>query len=402
MIVPRTVVTEQLSLILGAPVALTDAQVERFWAAFSREEELTAPKDKHGNVPPESLPPQCQGQQDPLPLHAEIQALATRFPAMLPRWPSGCRFAACLSHDVDRIVKLPWRERWRQLATLRQSASLKQQVRWACAAAVYAGGALTGQSDLAVYDPWMNEEARHGFHSTFFVLPEQLAAPTTHDHYYHYADPVRFRDYRMSFTEATRLAHEEGWEIGLHGSYASAFDTQIFRQDKAQVEEMLSAPIRSTRQHYLRFDVGITPHIQAQAGIQTDTTLGYSTTIGCRAGLAFPYFWPHEPELLEVPLIIQDVGLAALYGGDLARVESIEHGKALIRAIADAGGVVTLSWHTHPESNGAMACYRALLNTVAELGGWGCSVTELNDWWRSRRRQLAAITKKSRGTSSRS
>ena len=31
-----------------------------------------------------------------------------------------------------------------------------------------------------------------------------------------------------------------------------------------------------------------------------------------------------------------------------------------------------------------MEAYRALLATVAEEGGWGCSLGELDGWWRER------------------
>lgn len=382
---PRAFVTEQVSLMLGAPVALTDAQIERFWAAMSREEEYGAPKDQHGNFTPERAELTHIGLLENPPLHTELRTLEHRQSHVPARWPHGARFACCLSHDVDRIVKLPWRERWRQMVTLWPTAPLRQRLRWALATGVYAAGALAGQSDIAVYDAWMAVEAQHGFHSTFFVLPERLTAPTTHDHFYRYTDQVRFHGRRLSFAEATRRVQVAGWEIGLHGSYASAFDGRIFAAEKAQLETMLMAPIRSTRQHYLRFDPQTTPGIQARAGIQVDSSLGFSTAIGCRAGLAFPYFWPHEPKLLEVPLIIQDVGLAYLHGGNIAQAAAIAQAQTLIRHIADVGGAVTLSWHTHPEAGGALECYSTLLDTVTELGGWGCSLGELNDWWRTRR-----------------
>lgn len=381
----RSYVSEQLALILGVPVAPSEEQVDSFWQAFSLQQEESALKDHHGNTLPKADP----ALEQP-PLHAEVLAWQ-RTSAKAPlRWPHGSRFAACLTHDVDRIVKLPWRERWRQMTTLWGKSPSRQQFRWAAASVLYAGCALCGQSDLSVYDPWMTLEKQHGFHSTFFVLPAYPMAPTTYDHYYRYGDHVRFLGHRMTFTAATRKVREAGWEIGLHGSYMSAVNATFFRKEKAQVEEMLAAPITSTRQHFLRFNMHATPGIQAQAGIQTDSTVGYSSTIGCRAGLAFPYFWPMEPELLEVPLLIQDVGLAAQHGGDIAQRAAIAHAQTLIRHVADMGGVVCLSWHTHPEASGAAECYRALLETVAELGGWGCSLGELNDWWRARRQQLRA------------
>jgi hypothetical protein len=231
----------------------------------------------------------------------------------------------------------------------------------------------------------VEEEKRFGFHSTFFVLPEHLVQPTYFDHYYRYSDPVVFRGKRISFAHASRQLRSLGWEIGVHGSYAGAYDAAIFATEKEQVEQMIDGPVLSARQHFLRFAAESTPAVQAASGIQADSTLGFSTTIGCRAGLAFPYFWPGQDELLEVPLIIQDVGLLRVHGEHVDLPAAIARARALITCIADVGGVVTLSWHTHPESPSAHACYRALLETIAELGGWGCSLGEMNAWWRQRR-----------------
>ncbi|MHB9131101.1 MAG: polysaccharide deacetylase family protein [Armatimonadota bacterium] len=385
MISPREYVTDQVSTILGVPVILNEGQVSRFWSLLTREEERRSKRDVHGNFKAEeSILGRLRLLEYP-PLHQDIVSLVRHLGPLPPRWPKGHRFAACLTHDVDRIVKLPWRERWRQFACLWKKASPWQCLRWIGGSATYALGACAGKSDLATFDFWLDEEKRWGFHSTFFVLPESLAQPTTHDHFYYYHDTVVFRGQRMPFTEAIRQVRASGWEIGLHGSYASADDAEILQADKQQVERILGEPVQSTRQHYLRFDADVTPRIQAAAGIRVDSTLGYSTTIGCRSGLAFPYYWPLEQELLEVPLSIQDVGL--LRGRH--RTQTLDavtaRARALITHIADIGGVVTLSWHTHPESPDAHQCYRALLQTIADLGGWGCSMSELADWWQLRR-----------------
>lgn len=384
MVTPRAYVLEQLALITGGPVSLTDDQVACFWDAFTRQEEREAEKDAYGNFAPESSYLSRQGVLETPPLHKEIAALQPATPVLSARWPRGHRFAACLTHDVDRIVQLPWRERARQIARFHRQTSARQMARWLAATSVYAAADLCGRSDRATFDFWMQEEAKHGFHSTFFVLPEDPIAPTFYDHYYRYTDPIRYEGRSMAFAEGARLAQAVGWEIGLHGSFASAFQQEIFAAEKRGLETMLDAPVATTRQHFLRFAIETTPAVQARSGIEADSTLGYSATIGCRAGLAFPFFFA-EHDVLEVPLVIQDVGLLRTHGEAPDLTAAIARAQALIRKVAAAGGVVTLSWHTHPESPGACACYQALLATVAALGGWGCSLGELNTWWRARR-----------------
>ena len=382
---PRAYAAEQLAIILGAPVALTDAQADRCWAMLTREEERRAPTDRHGNYPhTRSVLARLDLLEQP-PLHDDIAALGGGM--IPPRWPNGHRFAACLTHDVDRIVRCPWRERLRQYRTLSDRATRQQAFRWHAAAIAYGLRALVGCSDTAPYDFYLEEEGKRGFHSTFFVLPERLQHPTVYDHFYRYSDHVRLLGARMTFAKASQQAHALGWEIGLHGSYASAYDARILSAEKADLEAMLGQPVTAVRQHFLRFNAEITPRVQADVGFTVDATLGYSRTIGCRAGLAFPYCWP-EQDLLEIPLIIQDVGLLrnSEHRGDLC--QAIARVKALITRIAQIGGMVTLSWHTHPDSPGAHACYRALLDLISNLGGWGCTAGELNAWWRQRRAAL--------------
>ena len=285
---------------------------------------------------------------------------------------------------MDRIVSLPWRERFRQAVAAGGQAGVGQRARWLTASALWAARTRLGAGDRAPFDSWMAEEARFGFHSTFFVLPERLGSPTVHDHFYRYGDRVLHAGRERPLREAMRAAYETGWEIGLHGSYASAYDANLLAGERAQVAGALGADVTSTRQHYLRFAAERTPQMQEAAGLTTDSTLGYSSTIGLRAGTSLPFFWAGAPGVLEVPLAIQDVGLLRIHGRNVDVSAAIERSRALIRRIAECGGVATLSWHTHAESRGALESYRALLETIAELGGWGCSAGELGQWWRER------------------
>lgn len=401
---PRTYIAEQLSIIVGAQVDVTDVLVDRFWEMLSRGEESHGPFDRHGNYEHTDSKLAHLDLLEQPPLHDEIAALTARVDGALPRWPNGHRFAACLTHDVDRIVTCPWRERLRQCGVMRGHTSPLQLTRWYGGSLLYGLRAMTGGNNVKPYDFWLEEEGRHGFHSTFFVLPEALEQPTVYDQFYRYNDMIELDGRRMTFGEASREMVKRGWEIGLHGSYTSAYDAAILSTEKAQLEIMLEQPVTAVRQHYLRFHIETTPQVQSRAGFQVDSTLGYSQTIGCRTGMAFPFFWPGL-DLLQVPLIIQDVGLLRNQYGGLLRnqhegllrsngrhsntlQQAMARAEVLIRRIAEAGGVVTLSWHTHPDSPGAYPCYRALLDLVSDLNGWGCSLGELNAWWRQRRAAL--------------
>jgi hypothetical protein len=391
----RAYVTEQFSTIAGKPVTPTDTLVAQCWTLLSRQEEYAAPRDAHGNFVLEESVLGRLGMLEAPPLNADVLALAGA-PAVAC-WPHPYRFAACLTHDVDEVVAHPWRERLRRVGDRRIPASLVQRGRWALGAVAHFCRQPGRRSETAPFDGWMAEEARHGFHSTFFVMPEMYAHPTPYDHYHCYADPVSHLGTRMTYAESARHTRLAGWEIGLHGSYASAHDGALLRAEKAGLEAMLGAPVESGRQHYLRFAIEVTPHAWAQAGIRADATMGCICSIGYRTGLAFPYFWPGDGDILEVPLSLHDISLFRLQksrqradqlGAYADPAAQLARAQALIKRVAAMGGVVTLSWHTHPDYPHAMAHYRALLQTVADLGGWGCTLGELNTWWRARREMV--------------
>jgi peptidoglycan/xylan/chitin deacetylase (PgdA/CDA1 family) len=372
-------VEQQVAAIAGRRVHVPDDLAGRLYRALTRAEEVGALCDAHGNFPPTaSLLADCLTAPS---LHDDLAALCAD--GATARWPNGHRFAACLSHDVDRIVRRPWRERWREASVLRHVASPRLRARWMLSGVAHAlGDVFAGRDDHDPYGRYLAEEDRYGFHSTFFVLPEAPRLPTVHDHYYRYGDRVRDRGRRTSFAEATGRVATLGWEIGLHGSYASQAGPALLRGERRQVATIAGQPVTSVRQHYLRMDAARTPDMWARAGLRADSTLGYSSAIGCRAGVAFPYLWPNG--VFEAPLIIQDVALLRGIRDADARETALERAAALVRHIADTGGLLTLSWHTHPESPGAYEAYADLLRLVSDLGGWGCSLRDLETWWRAR------------------
>lgn len=390
----RAYASEQVAVILGHPVILTDAQVTRIWALLTREEELNAPHDIHGNFTVEtSSLAQAQQLEHP-PLHDDLLALGAETP--IGCWPKPYRFAACLTHDVDVVVRRPWRERWRRTFDPRITTSFMQRCRWGVGALYFRLLQMHKRGETSPYEIMMCEEARHDFHSTFFVMPEWYRYPTPYDHFHRYQDPVRHFGAPVTFKEASRQTHAMGWEIGLHGSYASAYDSDTYNAEKQQLEEMLGAPVESGRQHYLRFNIEVTPQVWAQSGIRADSTMGGISAIGYRSGLAFPYFWHDAGDVLEVPLCLHDVSLfhsASQYDNG---EESLERTKALIERVAKIGGLVTLSWHTHSDIPDTVMKYRSLLELIANLGGWGCTLRELNAWWRQRREGVRRLVRAAR------
>lgn len=100
--------------------------------------------------------------------------------------------------------------------------------------------------------------------------------------------------------------------IGAHPSYASFKDASMMKDEIKAISKSSGLVISSSRQHYLRFEVPDTWRCLSEAGIKTDSTLGYAAEPGFRCGTSkpFPVFDIHERKelpLIERPLLIMDV-----------------------------------------------------------------------------------------------
>lgn len=67
----------------------------------------------------------------------------------------------------------------------------------------------------------------------------------------------------------------------------------------------------SIRQHYLHYDIRVTPAVHAEAGFKYDSTLGFNDNVGFRFGTCYPWYLydlkeKKEVSVIEIPLIVQD------------------------------------------------------------------------------------------------
>jgi len=323
-----------------------------------------------------------------------------------PAWPEGRPFAVCLSHDVDfvtqnptlaRSVRTAWRDGTAMLANLRDRSAMGAASR-SLLVSSFQIATLRGLRPRRerTYDEWLKAEDRHGFRSTFFYFPERVSHRHVYDCHYGYDDPVRFDGRGMRVREMLAAMRDGGWEIGLHGSYHSALEPGLLAEQRRQIEEISHSPVVSTRQHWLHYDVRVTPGLQHAAGLLADSTQGFNRNVGFRAGTAFPYTcWDHgsgQPlPLLEVPQHVMDGGLftanALAYNRDLA----VSHCVQLMEEVEAVGGCLTLSWHPNVIENAMYwSVYQDVLAEAARRRAWGCSVKQLHEWWTSRSLRLAS------------
>ena len=341
----------------------TDDDVAAGFFHLARVEERNGPRDEHGRFRAEwsSLDP----------LDPPLERLRRTF---------GLKddgFAIALTHDVDT----PWR--WTRIGVRGAAARLKHNVLQARAApALREATALAAAPvhRLRGTDPnWrfrqiVTQERDAGARgSTFFVL-------AGHNDPHDGSAPERYDELRPRLISTLR---EAGAEIGLHGSYTAADDSDRLAQEKATLEQ-LAGPVAGHRYHYLRGD----PHRNiARLPFRYDTTLGFPDAVGFRAGIARPFHpWDFErdahADILELPLAAMDATLAEERYLGLSATRAEPQLTALLDWAAENGGAFAVLWHPDRfdplTSGGWDRLYSKVLDGVRERGGVCMSAGELS------------------------
>jgi peptidoglycan/xylan/chitin deacetylase (PgdA/CDA1 family) len=322
-----------------------------------------------------------------------------------PPWPDGCDFALCLTHDVDAIsdettLVQKLREAKKQLF---QAVDVGQ--RGLLARATNAAGPMARSvfrkshghpSTERTIEKILGIEKRFGVTSSFFFVAYPLRKYSQYDCLYALHDPCTFLNRNMPVSEMMREMVREGFDIGLHGSYYSATDAAMLKEQKVMIEDAVGTKIFTARQHWLNWDASATPRVQTAAGLLADSTLGFNRNVGFRAGVSLPYYSFDllngvTVPVLEVPLIIHDGPLTAsdALEYDIGLAKDVT--KRLIDRVIATRGCVTVSFHPHSFLDGLYEeLYTWLVEYCLERNGWVVSLKAVCEWWRKRERVLEA------------
>jgi len=186
-----------------------------------------------------------------------------------------------------------------------------------------------------------------------------------------------------------REIDRRGWEVGLHPSWYTFDNIDEMKRQKATLESVLGHDIVSVRQHYLHYDIRVTPRVQAEAGFLYDSTLGFNDNIGFRFGTSYPwklYDLKSEVDLriTEIPLIIQDGGLLNTDKGmRLDEETAFNYVVQVAGAVERVGGVLTLLWHPNAiVKDSWWNLYLKTLDHLKSKNAWFGSVREVGrQWW---------------------
>jgi len=190
----------------------------------------------------------------------------------------------------------------------------------------------------------------------------KFSGPTSHDSGYDLRAPV-FKRYLTAIEDA-------GHEAGIHPGYFTMGDEPALSEEIRRFREIFGRSPHGGRQHYLRW----TPKSWGEwerAGLRYDSSVGWPTLPGFRAGTAVPYHpWNFEADapyrLVEVPLVFMDT--SAFDDLHLSGSEAISVAAEFIEKCRTVGGVFTTLWHNCRviDSEHSFA-FRGTANLIREL-----------------------------------
>jgi len=329
---------------------------------------------------------------------AERRAEAAQHAELVPLWPEAQPFAICLTHDVDFVSAESTPAQ--VVRSLRAAASGTGPLRFVRPAVRLARAAVHGvrrtPSALDALQRCVDLEREYGVTGSYFftVFPDEHVDRV--DCLYLPGDRCRFDGRSTTVGQVMRTLLAEGFDVGLHGSYHSALVPGMLARQKAVLEQALGSAIRTTRQHFLHWDVRMTPALQEQAGLAADSTLGFNRNVGYRAGTSLPFRHfdleqGRELRLLQVPMILHDGPLFRPDGLELDVETAVDVSLQLVREAEETGGLVTLLFHPNSLARDDFrAVYRAVLDRARERGAWIASLRDVVGWWDEREARLSA------------
>ena len=148
------------------------------------------------------------------------------------------------------------------------------------------------------------------------------------------------------------LIVERGHEIGLHPSYNTYNNPAQLKIEcdnlvNALNEQDIKVDGLKSRQHYLRWSSSFTPKYLDDSGISEDSTLGYSSNAGFRAGTSIKFqMFDHENKktlkIQESPLLVMESTVIAKTGYSELSLSEIVN---LSNRSKIMSGDFTLLWH---------------------------------------------------------
>lgn len=273
-------------------------------------------------------------------------------------YPENRNFALCLTHDID-IISMPISSfilNVGKSVKRKEIDEIRKHMR-----------ILSNLDNLYSNFKYIMElEEKYDGKSTFYFMASE--------------DTYKLSDISDSIQEII----ENGWEIGLHGSYNAYNNLNLIKKEKKLLEDVVNREVIGYRNHRLRFSVPNTWELLHRAHLKYDSTFGYADRVGFRNGMCHP-FRPFNLDtnrqipIVELPLIIMDGTLC-----DYMRIDkniSWKVIKNLIDIVEKYNGVITILWHNTSMSGDLLYLYKCILDYCYKKNAWITNAYEIYEWF---------------------
>lgn len=327
-----------------------NVKYDLFWNAFvflSRKEEFDAANKGHFIHSYATKHPRKGDQGFSVPivnlLFNKLESLITKhFPNL--EFGSKSNPVIELSHDLDYIKKT-WQLKAKQTVfnsynTLKSILTPKHFGSNFTKTVQF----LFSGSEYWFFDYWHDLESSHSLTSTFYIYSKsgkKNIKASLIDPSYDIAKNRKLQD------ELKQLM-EKGHKIGIHGSYYSFVNMDLFEMEKINLEKSIGTEIKCGRQHWLRYNEILTPPIHDRF-LEFDSTIGWNDQMGFRSGILSAYRpYDHinnQPfGYFIIPQIIMDSHIFDYAG--TGHLKQVDKGKRLLSMLNDFKSPhVSISWH---------------------------------------------------------
>ena len=284
-----------------------------------------------------------------------------------PTYPKGAPYAVVVSHDIDFIYHKDQEIGPRELII----STLKNVLRADLKKIRHEYNRLNTKA----VNRWPVEKLMHYFQSKDI--------PTTY--YFMCLDPSD-QDYNYDIEMLKPLITQildAGNEVGLHGGHTAYKSASDFIQQLSRLKKVTELEKVGYRNHYLKFNLD-SFEIMREAGISTDSTLGFADIVGFRNGMAHP-FRPYNCrensfyDFVEIPLIMMDQTLYKymnLSQNDLRKVSN-----QIIDRVSEVSGTLSLLWHNTTFQGEKVQDLDYMIERMRDDGAWFCTPNELVEWY---------------------
>ncbi len=160
------------------------------------------------------------------------------------------------------------------------------------------------------------------------------------------------------------------YTIGIHPSYRSNYEHALVAQEHQMLENIVAHDIVHSRQHFLMHKMPETYVTLEDIGITEDHTMGYSTHLGFRAGIAAPFHFfnltTNKVTNLElIPFCCMDI--TPLHYMNQPPRQAVATIIELMERVKNVGGLFVSLWHNESMSeDGRWQGWRTVYSQMVE------------------------------------